>query len=109
MCKMWLNVVVVAPCCSVFDARCSFSVNKSAAVDRESVCCCSVMPLCVSVRACVRVCDRTFACEIYILVFTCMVYIRTLCVSVCVSLRQPGLSSLDNHSLALVRQPSEAE
>lgn len=34
---------------------------------------------------------------------------HALCDSVCVSLRQPGLSSLDNQSLALVKQPSEAE
>lgn len=46
----------------------------------------------------------------------CLNPLRTrtlLCLSVsvlvCVSLRQPGLSSLDNQSLALVRQPSEAE
>lgn len=36
---------------------------------------------------------------------------HALCVSVheCVSVRQPGLSSLDKQGLALVRQPSEAE
>lgn len=109
MCKTRLNMVVIAPCCSVVDARCSLSVNKSAAVDQW------ICPLLLCQCVCLCVCVSTYACKIYILVFVfaCMMVMHALCVSlsvwVCVSLRQPSLSSLDNQSLALVRQPSEAE
>lgn len=37
------------------------------------------------------------------------VYSHLVCVCVCVRPGQPGLSSQDNQSWALVRQPSEAE
>lgn len=78
---------------------------------------CQVLWPSKTVHCCsLSVCVHASACEIYIHVFvsasiTDMHTFVSLSVSVlvCVSLRQPGLSSLDNQSLALVRQPSEAE
>lgn len=91
-------VVIVAFCCSLVDVQ----------FVGEQISCCgpvnlSTAALSIYMSVCLCLCLQ----DLHSCVCVCM---HALCVfSVCVSLRQLGLSSLDNQSLALVRQPSEAE